>query len=395
MIEIRVNGTTYNLFKQVDLTSSLDEMLKECKIVVTEAVNDSYFINEGDLIEIWLDGVKAFTGYTDDISETENDGFHDISFGARSKGMDVIDSTVPDKVKFVKKVQKYKDLWTLCIDGLGVDIKVIDEVGATFTTDDKGAEVGEHCGDFLQKYARKIQVFPTSDGNGDIVIRRPGGKLKTLLLNVDGVKNNNIIDSTYSNNISERFNKYVVRSNGNLTSASTNDKALKDKLNAKGEYIDEDVREGRFFEKPAESPMTASECKKAAEEEANIRKIRGFNYVCEVSGFSGNGELWEDGLLVDVKDNKKGIVGEYVIKNIHYSYSQLGEKTVMNLTYPDAYGAMASTKTYTVKKGDYFNKIAKNNEITLGELLQANPDIKKTDYIYPDQQINIPVRSIK
>ena len=141
--------------------------------------------------------------------------------------------------------------------------------------------------------------------------------------------------------------------------------------------------------------MTSAECKKAAEEEANIRKIRGFQYSCEVSGFSANGELWEDGLLVGVKDLKKGVQGDFLIKDIHYSYSGQGERTTLVLTYPDAYGALAKNNTYTVVKGDYLAKIAKSQGILLEELLQANPQINKKEYIYEGQEIKIPVKSIK
>jgi spore coat assembly protein SafA len=395
-VDVRVNGTTYNLFKQLDLTTSLDEMLRETRIIVSEQVNDSSFIIEGDLIEVWLDSVKAFTGYTDSISENESDTSHDIEYRARSKAMDVVDSSVPDNVKFVKGVLKYADLWNLCIKGLGItDISVIDEIGATFSPDDKGAEIGQKCGEFLQKYARKVSVFPVSNGDGDIIMRTPTGKLKTMLLQIKDGKNNNIINSTYNNDISERFSKYIVRSNSNLTSSKTNGKDLKKNMNAKGEYIDDTIRSTRIFEKIAESPMTSSECQKAAEEEANIRKIRGFNYSCEVAGFSGNGELWEDGLLASVKDIKKGVQGDFLIKDVHYSYSINGEKTFMNLTYPDAYGALAKDNTYTVVKGDALYKIAKEQGVLLQELIQANPQIKNPDLIYPDQQVNIPVRSIK
>jgi prophage tail gpP-like protein len=166
-------------------------------------------------------------------------------------------------------------------------------------------------------------------------------------------------------------------------------------MNASGEFVDDTIRTTRFFEKVAESPMTSSECTESAKEEANIRKIRGFSYSCEVAGFSANGELWEDGLLASVKDLKKGVQGDFLIKDVHYSYSANGEKTFMNLTYPDAYKALAKDNTYTVVKGDALYKIAKEQGVLLQELIQANPQIKNKDLILPDQQVNIPVRSIK
>ena len=395
-IEVKVNGKSYNLFKQIDVTSSLDELLRECRIIVSEQVNDSTFIKEEDKIEVFLDSVVEFTGYVDELSENESNESHDITYRARSLAMDIIDSTVPDKVKFIKGVQKYADLWNMCIQGLGITgINIIDKIGGTFTSDDKGAAVGENCGEFLQRYARKVQVFPVSNGTGDIIMRKPEGKLKTLLLQLENNKNNNILNSTYNNNISERFGKYIVRSNGNIKSVISAGKKVKKNMNLSGEYTDNSIRSTRIFEKTAESPMTASECTNAAKEEANIRKIRGFQYTCEIAGFSANGEMWEDGVLVDVKDYKKGVQGEFLIKDVHYSYSGQGERTFLVLTYPDAYTSLAKFNTYTVIKGDYLNKIAKSQGILLEELLQANPQINKKEYIYEGQEINIPTRSIK
>ena len=52
-------------------------------------------------------------------------------------------------------------------------------------------------------------------------------------------------------------------------------------------------------------------------------------------------------------------------------------------------GTSAAT-TYKVVKGDSLWKIAVKYKIGLSELIEANPQIKNPDLIYPDQIINIP-----
>ncbi len=46
--------------------------------------------------------------------------------------------------------------------------------------------------------------------------------------------------------------------------------------------------------------------------------------------------------------------------------------------------------TYTVKSGDTLSKIAANNNVTLSNLLAANPSIKNASLIYVGQKITIP-----
>jgi LysM repeat protein len=46
--------------------------------------------------------------------------------------------------------------------------------------------------------------------------------------------------------------------------------------------------------------------------------------------------------------------------------------------------------TYTVRSGDYLTKIAKEFQVTLQDLLAANPDITNPSLIHPGEKLNIP-----
>lgn len=50
----------------------------------------------------------------------------------------------------------------------------------------------------------------------------------------------------------------------------------------------------------------------------------------------------------------------------------------------------AQSDTYIVKKGDSMWKIAVRYQIGVSEIIQANPQVKNPDMIYPNQKLNIP-----
>lgn len=394
-LEIKVNDENFNLFKQVDISRSLDDFSGEARFITSEPVNDRSFVKINDEIQILLDGIPVITGYVDTISDSESDTGHDISYTVRDKVQDIIDSTVPDNVKTVKNTKKFSKLCELIINGLGMDIDVIDDVGAEFGEKLKAAEVGQNAAEFLQEYARKVQVFLNTDGGGNILIRRPEGTLKTYLLSVVNGNNNNIISSNIELNYKKRYNKYTVRSNANATEDGDTEE-----LNQVGVAFDDEIRAERIFEKVSESPMTAQECAKAAEEEANIRRLKSFSYTCTVAGYSANEELWQIGKLVNVQDEKKGVIGKFAIRGITYKYSESGELTTIDLTYSDAYQVEANlsaskkresemASTYTIQSGDTLSDIAQKNNLTVSELLSINPQITNPDAIQEGQVINL------
>jgi prophage tail gpP-like protein len=398
LVKVKVNGENFILFKQVDFSQSLDNFASECQLILSEPVNEDSFIKVNDEIQVIFDNIKVFTGYSENISDNESNESHDLSYRARDKVIDLIDSTLPDNLKTVTGIKKYKDLVQKAIDGLKLDIKVVDEKNANINSDLKAGEVGQKCGDYLTDYARSCQVILNTTGDGDVLIRNPGGKLKTMLINQPDGKQNNIKESYIDINYSERYYKYIVRSHGNLISWKTNSSTQHKTVDNVGIAYDEEIRKTRGFEIIADKPMTQAECENRAKEEANLRRIRGFAYTVTVAGFSANDELWAVGKLVKVLDEKKGVKGWLMIKDVHQQMTEGGEITTMSLTYPDAYGVVANLEdqnsttmstAYIVVKGDCLWKIAKKENIDFKTILQANPQVKNKNLILPGQSINL------
>jgi prophage tail gpP-like protein len=402
-VKVRVNGETFTRFKQVDLSRSRDDFAGECRIIVSQQSDAQSFIKQGDLIELFFDGTQKLTGYVEKITDSESKDSHDISFRARDKVADLIDSSCPDNVKNIDNVSTYAALVQLCIDGLGLtdEISVTDTTNATFddSTQLKAAEVGQTVGDFLNENARLVNVFLNTDGKGNVLISLPSDKLSTVLQNIPGSINNNVISSEFNYDISDRFYEYKIYSNSSLAT----DDADADNLDNSGTAYDTEIRSTRLYEAIADKPMTSAECKRAAKEEANIRRARSFEYNCKVAGFSANGELWLPGKKVKVNDELKGIVGTFQLNTCEWSYSRDdGEITSIKATLPDKgtdeANATTSTtytteagSTYTVVDEDALWKIAEKHNTSTLSLIAANPQIEDPDLIYPGQKINMPI----
>lgn len=401
-VELRVNGQTFQRFKQIDGTRSIDTFSGEIRIVVSQQPNNISVIKANDLIEVFLDSIQVFTGYVEKINDAESKDSHDISYVARDKVADLIDSSVPENVKNIEGVATFAEVCQLCIDGLGLSdqITVIDNVGAQFgdSSKVKAAKTGQTVGDFLQENARIVQVFLNTDGKGNVLIQRPSGKLKTTIQKVPNATNNNVLSSNVDIDLSSRFYKYTVYSNSSLAS----DSATVNDVNNKGESLDSEIRPTRIFEKIAEKPMTSDQCQKAADEEANIRRARSFLYKCTIVGFSANGELWEPGKEVTVKDIEKGVNGLFQINTVTWTSSRDGGETVsMDITLPDKTlvepeptavdkRTTSASSTYGVQAGDTLSQISANLGVSLDDVVAANPQIEDINLIFPDQEIIIP-----
>jgi len=402
LLEVRVNGKTFRRFKSAGGLFSDDTFAGEFSLTTSIAPNNNSFLKIGNFVEIFLDGIQKHSGYLESVSDSESKNSHDIKFVGRDSVADLIDSNVPENVKSLDGVQFYRELVQLCIDGLGLTdlIAVIDDVNATFGDSDKvkAASTGQTVGDFLNENARIVQVFLNNDGKGNVLIRRPGGKLKTTLQLVPDALNNNIKSSNLKIDWKKRFYRYTIYSNSSLASdsATTND------VNNKGEAFDTEVRKSRVFEKIADKPMTNEQCKAAAEEEANIRRGRSFSYDCIVAGYSANGELWEPGKEVNVKDLEKGIIGVFQTSTVRWSFGDDGENSTISITYPDKglvepeispvlSKVTQDSSTYIVQQDDTLSEIAENLGVSLRALVSANPQIENIDLIFPGQGINIPV----
>jgi len=341
--EIRVNNKKFTLWETAVVQRSIDMNTGKFKFTSTSHTPADYPVKSGDSVQIIIDGESKITGFVDVISSRgSKEGGDVITVMGRDNVADIIDSSVPDVVKNITAPISMERFCEQVIFSLGASIGVDNNVSGLT---DFGEEVeitadsGRKCMDYLTDFARKKQVYLVTDGNGKLIIFRPSDKKSSskIIHEKDGVHNN---VKSYSLNIddSERYNFYRVTSQDNFGSDDSADYAS-DGVDRKGNSIDEQIRDARYLEVQAEETMDNTETIDRAEEQNNIRRARGWEYVVEVVGSKQlNGDVWDFGLLVPIKDTVAGVNGIYLIRSVEYSVDLSGG-TVTTLTFarPEAY----------------------------------------------------------
>ena len=230
------------------------------------------------------------------------------------------------------------------------------------------AKVGENMFEFLEKFCRKRAVLLTSNGDGDIVIARAGQEtMNGILLNELENNSNNVKSGSINYDYSNRYYKYICKSQGNASIAGLIDDStglgLADLSGTKGQAIDEDIRQTRFLEFTNETSSENSSNEERAKWEANIRRARSLVYTCELnhlfvkteeiftstafiqSGLNIAGipegkkfTFYEPNKLIPVKDDFCGIDAVMLIRSVNYNLSDVGGmRIILELVPKDAY----------------------------------------------------------
>jgi len=364
VITIEVNGANYNGLKSSSVFLSMETVSGSFTIVTTVDPDNSFPLKKGSECKILVDRVVVMTGVIEKINPSWSGDDHTISVTGRDKISDLIDCTVGD----VKKIETPTSLETMCrmvMDGVGLnDLKVINNAGTipAFDASEKiTAEVGQKAFKFLESYARKRQVLLTRDSDSNLVLTRNSNDiLKTKILNVIGGNNNNVTTGSGIDDDSNRFYKYIVRSQAN-PSATGYAGTDEDIAGVVGIAFDDDIRKNRVLEINAEQSMDKPACEKRAQWEANIRRARAISAKYVIPGHSANGEVWRENRRVDVVDDFNDLRAQMTIKNVRFGYDLGGGSiTTVSLSPPDAFELSPTQPGASKKNDDIFAKFSQS-----------------------------------
>lgn len=355
MLEIRSKGRAYTLWETATFSRSLDTNCGQFSFTSSNPFNQSYPLRIGDNVQIIVNGFSVINGFIDKINASGDLNGHRLTIAGRDKVSDLIDSSVPDSAKIMKGPISLKAMAEKIIAALGASIKVVDASGGIddFTGSElQAAECGQKCMEFLVSFARKRQVYLITNGSGDLVIFKPlGQKITTPLLHVHDGANNNVKTAELELDISNRFNKYVVRSQKN-TAADPFADYNAGTVSVTGTAVDPEIRTTRYLEIRAEQAMSAAEGARRADEESNLRRAKGLTYTSVVIGDSqADGRPWDIGYLVDAFDDFNGVRGELLMFSISTKIDlSSGSETTIGASPADAYRAAAKTSRRTHRK---------------------------------------------
>lgn len=344
-ITISIDGITYDGFKEVNIFRSLETLASEFSFTASIQNPAEFPIKLNSACKVYINNVQVVEGYIESISCQTASASHSITIAGRDRTCDVIDSSIFANIEISNTIS-LKDLIKkiLSLNNItGID--VVDGVGSIelFKKEDLtiiSAEIGSNVFDIISRYCKARQVLATNDGKGNILLIRASDEvIGRYLLNNLNEQNNNIKSVDFSLNNSERFNKYIIKSQGNPILQSIKDNQL---VNVEGSAIDSDIRTSRIKTIVSTSSLTGKVAKQQAIWYNKVAKARSINTNIEIQGFSydenDKTKIWEPNKLITINDYFWNIYATMLIKSVNYSFDlDSGSITNLTLTSRDAF----------------------------------------------------------
>lgn len=356
MITVEAGGQNYSNLISVEMGSSLDSLAGDFSFTLAQPENKQLPFKGGEPVKIFIDGFLRLDGAIDEVNTISTKKAHNVVMTGRSAVADLLDSTLlPLSIDSDISLQKVIEF---VLDQIGLEVFVLNEVADLTdfksSEDQISAEAGEGCFAFIDKLARKKQVLLTGDSFGNIVITRNGTEQnKQALINQIGL--GNMVSSSVSYNLTKRFNRYTVMSQGNGASTSLQKFFdAKSFVNQQGSQTDDKIRTSRQKVIQAEKSTANENAAQRATWEANIARANSRKYSVTVRGVKPkDGKVWEFNRLQEVRDDTAGINEVMLIKSVRFLQSKAGGTiTKLGLVDKDAYSVALEEPTIEKKESN-------------------------------------------
>ncbi len=263
---LEVNNIPFTGFKSMTVTRSIDTGTGTFGFVTTPGQDDMFPIDVEQKCIVKLEDQAVLTGFIEQRRIGNTNDANPFNISGRGRINDIIDSNVVGVLTFTGGIS-LKEIATRIIANVQADLKpseriqVIDGSGGIDNFDESEIEaltVETKAFAFIEKLAKKRQVLLTTDGKGDLILTRGLGRIiKTHLISIKGDPDNknNILASAVDKNHSQRFHRYIVKSQDNFAADSAPGTSTTGELatNREGESIDNAIRRSRTLVINAES----------------------------------------------------------------------------------------------------------------------------------------------
>lgn len=364
MITLEIEGVNYTGFTAINAERSIENISGIFNFTAVFSSNLNFPIKIGSSARVMVNNTPVITGFVEVLDINYSSTNHTINLQGRDKTCDIYDSQLDGDVEFVPPIS-LEQVIKQTLSKIGInDIGIVNEAGniAPFEQSEiVSSRIGQGAFSFIETYARKRQVFVTTDGKGNIMLARGSSiTIPTGLYNQigDPNRNNNILDSSVKYDHSQRFNVYRCKSQGNpITFNFSGDIEAPEVTDRSGVAVDTAIRSTRVLNFNAENSSDNSEVAKRADWEANIRRSRSFTYTVKVQGDTYDKEgqnPWQINRLVQVIDDFASVNAVLLIKQVGFSLSiDGGTVTTLELVTPDGYRPEPG-RTKQQKKSDAF-----------------------------------------
>jgi len=334
-ITLEVDGIEYEGFTDIAVASSMEGFSSSFSFSTT-VKETTLGVIQNDLklqqkAKVFVEKNLIITGYIEALDISYSADSHSITVSGRDIGGDLIDSSIIQKSYSIKN---FVNLINRVLLDNGFTIKVINKVGVLNLepTEVVKAEKSESVFDFLDRYAKKLQVILKIDENGDLtIIREDSDVVKNMIIN-NFTFDTNILSANLNLSTVDRFNVIQVYSQGN------NKTHTKASISQKGTASDSQIRKTRRKIISMDTASQSKSLKSLAEWNVNLRRAKGSRYSCRVVGFlSSNKQVWKPNTLVDVIDLTTQIEGTFLIQGVEFTQSLQGSFTSLDIVERGAF----------------------------------------------------------
>lgn len=346
-IYLEVSGKKYEGFTDIAVNSSIENFCSSFSFSTTVKEKISFLgkrtgqiVNNIKLqseVRVFVDDILVLTGYIENLDLDYSSESHTIIYSGRDIGGDIVDSSI---IQQTYKQRNFEVLLKMVLAKNGFDkIKIINKVGTLKLEKNEiiKTEGGEKIFEFMDRYAKKLQVILKINEYGNLLIMREDDTVvKNMLIN-NGTEDNNILSANLQLTTKDRFNVIQIFSQAN------NKTHTKSGISQRGSAKDKEIRTTRRLTIDMHTASESKTLNALAQWNINVRRAKGSRYSCKVVDFYseriqkillldlGYDQVWRPNTLVDVVDNVAQIKGTFLIQGVQFTQSLQGSFTTLDI----------------------------------------------------------------
>lgn len=323
-----VGNKIYEGFKNIRLSRSLTALTGSFEIVVVDkwqAEKKDFELKPGLPISCTVGGKPVFAGYIDKMEISMMPDTRNITISGRDKTGDLVDCSHIGRNEFNN--MRLDAIAREMVKPFGMDVIIFGDPGDPFSK--FNITQGDTVFQALEKLAKQRKYLLTTSPVGNLIFEKKG----ILRASTDLIEGVNIKSSAISLDNTERFSKYIVKSQavGILGEAS-------DATQGKGQSEDEGITRYRPVIILNETQGDGKTAQQRAEWESQLRAAKSCTVNCVVVEWTQKaGELWAVNQLVYIDNPSIGVKGDMLISKVNFELSENGKITELELIRPDAF----------------------------------------------------------
>jgi prophage tail gpP-like protein len=274
------------------------------------------------------------TGFVDAVPVNYDSHSITIDIRGRSKTADLVDCSADNPTGQFKQLKAEAIAKKLAAQ-YGINVVTETDTGNALT--DHQIQQGETVFESLDRLAKHRQILMTDNGNGDLVIAKPGSGGKATSSLELGV---NILSASAGFDYSEVYTNYSVKGQssrqGNDSDWDANSAAQM--ASSKGTATDSSLKRRRVLVVRQSGQADGKTCQERANYEQRVRAAKAGEIRYKLVGWrQKDGSLWHPNLTVAIKDSIMQVNTQLLISEVIWTLDDGGMFAELVCISPDAF----------------------------------------------------------